>query len=333
MTKYSMAPLYSKLQNQGVSKSFLQGLLPTWWDDEIATSASGYQDAAMFLANLLNILPSSLLNDSQTPVFRLGQRRFKCQAGTASSDLDIPCSLAMTAARLAVLATKKTYEKPDAALKLRKIILSNPEQRWIDFSTLLDYCWKSGIPVLHLSHFPRKSRKMDGLAISIMGRPVIVLTSQRKYGFLLFHLAHELGHIAEGHVDGDGAWKIDTEINGVTANSTDDESAANTYGFNLLTGDPLFKGLPQGLTRNSGDLALLSSQLASSRRIDPMHIALVTAYQSGNFPKGVAAVNKLATNRPSDIDACGTALREFLDWSSLKDDEADLLRKLTGLEA
>jgi len=328
---HSMTPLYEKLKQKGFTRPFVKGVLPEWWDDSLANSASGYQEAGVLLAKLFNIKPSSLLSEDLIPDFRFGARRFKRQQNIDISELDRACSLAMTAAKIAVSAMPIPYVKPDSASELRRKLLSNPDQRWIDFSTLLEYCWQIGIPVLHLSHLPTGAKKMDGLAISVGGRPAIVLTSKRQHGFMLFHLAHELGHIAEGHVDEDGSWAIDAEIDG--AGEQEDEIAANQYGFSTLTGEPRFRGLPEGtiVPRFGPQLALEALSLASSRRIDPMHVALVTAYRCKNFQLGGAAVKVLSKNRPSDFDVCSATLERQLDWSCLGDDEAALLRKLTGM--
>lgn len=329
---HSMTSFYEKLKQRGLSRSFVQGVLPEWWNDSIANTAPGYQEAGMLLAKLFNFRPSSLLSADSQPEYRLGLRKFKRQQKTEIAELDIACSLAMTAAKIAISAIPSDYLRPNQALELRRAILNDPEQRWIDFSTLLEYCWQLGIPVLHLSHLPAGAKKMDGLAISVGGRPAIVLTSKRQHGFLLFHLAHELGHVAEGHVDEDGSWAIDTEIDG--AGDQDDEIAANQYGFLVLTGEPTFKGLPACPTGHLAGrkLALEALSLGSSRRIDPMHIALVTAYRhQKNFVAGGSAVKELAKNRPSDIDVCTTTLERQLDWSCLTDDESSLLRKLTGM--
>jgi hypothetical protein len=328
---HSMTPLYAKLKQQGFTRQFVKGVLPEWWDDSLANTPSGYQEAGMLLARLFNIRPSSLLSDNTVPEFRFGARRFKRNQCSDVADLDQACSLAMTAARLAVSAMPNSYVPPAPAAELRRSLLSNPERRWIDFSTLLEYCWQIGIPVLHLSHLPNGARKMDGLALSVGGRPAIVLTSKRPHGYMLFHLAHELGHIAEGHVDEDGSWAIDTEID--VSDEQEDEAAANRYGFTALTGESVFRGLPDGVTvpHAGTQLALASLVMASSRRIDPMHIALATAHRCDNFRLGGAALLALVKDRPSDASVCTAMLERQLDWESLSDDEADLLRKLTGM--
>lgn len=62
--------------------------------------------------------------------------------------------------------------------------------------------------------------------------------SGEKYGFMLFDLAHELGHIAKGHLkaSAEGVF-VDRKIDsGATA---DLEGEANSYAFGLMAGKNL----------------------------------------------------------------------------------------------
>ena len=328
---HSMSPLYAKLRQRGFSNSFVKGILPEWWDDSLAKSPSGYQEAGLVLARLLNIRPSTLLSENENLEFRFGARQFKRNQNAEIADLDQACALAMTAAKLAVSAMPNNYTRPAPAAELRRQLLSEPERRWIDFSSLLEHCWQLGIPVLHLSHIPAGAKKMDGLALSVEGRPAIVLTSNRPHGYMLFHLAHELGHIAEGHVDEDGSWAIDQEIDEFS--EQDVEMAANAYGFTALTGEQTFRGLALGsISLHQGhQLAIPAMEMGASRRIDPLHVALATAHRYKNFQVGGAALKILSKNRPSDVSVCASMLERELDWNSLNEDEAALLRKLTGM--
>lgn len=325
---YSMAPLYSKLQKRGFTKNFVKGVLPSWWDDSLANTPSGFQEAGMFLARLFNIQPSTLLSDGATAEFKFGARRFKHSQSTSVAELDAACALAFTAAKIAIRGIKAEFTGIESAAALRAKLLTNPDKRWIDFSSLVEHCWAVGVPVLHLRHFP-STKKMDGLAVSVEGRPVIILTSKRAHGFLLFHLAHEMGHIAEGHL-ADNSFVIDEEIDG--AGDQADEGAANNYGFSLLTGESKFLGLTNKTAIYSANhLAVNALDMASSRRIDPTHIALATAHRWGRFPVGVAAVKLLTANRPSDLDVSSAMLNRNVRWDDLSDDDSILLKKLAGI--
>jgi Zn-dependent peptidase ImmA (M78 family) len=68
----------------------------------------------------------------------------------------------------------------------------------VSLSALLSWCADAYIPVLHIHKLPGK--KMTGLVVREDGRFAIVLSRKGTPAELLFHLAHELGHIARGHL-------------------------------------------------------------------------------------------------------------------------------------
>jgi hypothetical protein len=192
----------------------------------------------------------------------------------------------------------------------------------------LDYCWSIGIPVLHLSKLPSSTRKMDGMAVNVDGRSAIVLASGRTSPpWLLFHLAHELGHIALGHgtvVDGS-----------IEEDSTDpQEVAANEFAIELITGRAGMRVVPPGRWPNAAGLAQAAEALGSQLGVDPGHIVLNYAHSmsrgKANFwPVANAALKKV----PLEGDAVAMIrerLAENLDWSDLPTEGAEFVARMTG---
>src|SRR4051812_10148348 len=92
---------------------------------------------------------------------------------------------------------------PDAA-EMRQTILQRA--RWVGLKGLLNYCWSRGMPVLHVNCFPPGAKRPDGFTLRRDGRPVVVLCREEKQpSWLLFILAHELGHLGYGHIPENGA--------------------------------------------------------------------------------------------------------------------------------
>jgi hypothetical protein len=232
-----MQPLYDKLAEVGFKKKLVQQLLPDWWDDKIASTPSGYQSAAMRLAKLFSLRYSSL-TDNGAAEFALAGRCFKRQVNIDIGSLDQASALASLAARLTIRSLEGDFvPPPPSGASIRESILHRG-LRWVDFKALVDYCWGIGIPVIHCPNLP--APKMQGLAHELEDRPSIVLTSGRKYGYLVFDLAHELGHIALGHVRNTG-WVLDEKINTAHVDSAagqlDIEAEANKFAIELLTGN------------------------------------------------------------------------------------------------
>jgi hypothetical protein len=125
--------------------------------------------------------------------------------------------------------------------------------------------------VLHVSRFPKQVRKPQAFAAVVHGVPVIILCGQwRRPAWLLFHIAHELGHLALGHIK-DGEVLVDDEID---TNSTEEQEVmANAYALRLLTGDPEWQATSKSWPTTVA-LAAAAIVYGKYAQIDPGHVVL-----------------------------------------------------------
>lgn len=318
--------LYSALDKQGISKRKLALLLPDWWTDEVVASASGVQQAKIYLAKALSLRMRPFSETPPRIEFDLpADKRFKKSAKTSEADVNLAVALARSASRLALSALDTQFSPPPPdALAIREHLLSSGAP-WVGLSGLLDYCWNIGIPVIHLAT-PLLGRKMDGIAMAINGRPSIVLSNNRKSGFLLFHLAHELGHIALGHVGANGTI-VDDEIKKNDDLGKDaDELAADQFAIQLLTGNANGNLTLQSLIK-APVLARQAVQYGKAHKIDPTHIVLNCAHNNNRlFPLCVSAVNLIA-GESTDQSLVSAFVFQKLQ-GNLKHDSEHLLRNL-----
>ncbi len=328
--KNPMQPLYDKLSRAGFKKPLVSKLLPEWWNDEVASTPSGYQGAALRLAKLFSLRYTSLM-DAGPAEFSLAGRCFKRQRHIDEKSLDQASALASLSARLTLRAFDRHFEGQALnAADIRSHLLSRGLP-WIDFKALVDYCWELGIPVIFVPSLP--SPKMQGLALKIDGRPAIVLTSGRKHGYLVFDLAHELGHIALGHVSDDD-WVIDEKIDAHAKSDgeqIDIEAEANQFALELLTGNRNTKFTAK--VRLTGEqLAQHSIEYGRTNMIDPMHIALNYAFIQRVMAVGNSAITdlvRLLGIKETDQDTCQSTFLRYVDIEGL-DDEEGTLRQLIG---
>ncbi|MCO8310345.1 ImmA/IrrE family metallo-endopeptidase [Pseudomonas mandelii] len=318
--------LYSALDKQGISKRKLALLLPEWWTDEVEASPSGVQQAKVYLAKALSLRMRPFSETPPRIEFDLpADKRFKKSAKTSEADVNLAVALARSASRLALSALDTQFAPPPPdALAIREHLLLSGAP-WVSLSALLDYCWSIGIPVIHLAT-PLLGRKMDGIAMAINGRPSIVLSNNRKSGFLLFHLAHELGHIALGHVGANGTI-VDDEIKKDGALDKDaDELAADQFAIQLLTGNTHGNFKLQQLMKTAM-LARLAIQYGKDHKIDPTHIVLNCAHNDKRiFALCVSAANFIAGESTDQEMVTDFVFRQLQE--NLKDDSEHLLRKL-----
>ena len=325
-----MKRLYNRLQTVGYTKKYINSLLPDWWDDELAGTPAGVQQASLILGQRFGVRAETLWTDDVAPALRLPQGiRFKHRQNVDTDDLSIACAVAHSLAKI-VLRAFPAKPLPDFytdAGELRKQLLIG--KKWITFKDVLVYCLNLGIPVIYLKHLPDKAKKMDGLAFMQDDRPVIVLTQKRTYGYMLFDLAHELGHISLGHVTAEHSiidQKIDSEA------EDEAESAANRFALELLTGNPGCRIVPNGRNLNGNQLAQAAILFGEKHQIDPMHIALNYAHtqekvqNQKRWPVANHAVNLIAKETASDQDVLRHALLESLDLNELSEDDYALLQ-------
>lgn len=328
--KNPMTQLYSRIGNVGFPRKHLREVvLPGWWDDEIAHNPAGYAEGLLLLSRHLGLDLASMQNEAVPVGLRnLGPCKFKKLAATSDEDLVLARIVATRAVELlsvAVPIPKKPL--PTSASEIRQHILRTGVP-WVDLASLVDYCWSVGLPVIHVSAFPPKAKKMDGLASVRSGHYAIVLCKNARHSaWLLFILAHELGHIVRGHVNSDGVL-VDEQVK---RGSTDaEEKAANAFALELLTGDAESQVLPVGDRVSARALARAASQAGVHEHIDPGHLVLNCAHQMGSdfFAVANAALNLLEPH----ADAVGLVRSKMLarlDKTLLSEDTYECILRAT----
>lgn len=322
-----MGHLYNKLKNAGFTRQYIKKSLPDWWDDSIADTLSGKQYAALFLSKIFCITYSSLIDNSSDVEFNfVGNHRYKHSVNIEENRLNVSTAMAYTAARIASENFNIAFDH-EVELNwqtVRAEILANNE--CVDLQSLVSYCHSIGIPIVFLQNIPKNSVKMDGIALKISNRPVIILTRTRKYGYLLFDLAHELGHIAKGHLN-DSNIHIDKKIESEATDSLEVE--ANKYAFGLLGGKETLQ-ISSKSNLNPKELYHASKTFGADKNIDPTHVVLNYAYVKKQWPIAMKTLSMLCKNQRTDQSIVLDKLYESINHDLIKEDDLALLNKLSG---
>ncbi|MBD7349998.1 ImmA/IrrE family metallo-endopeptidase [Klebsiella pneumoniae] len=326
-----MSRIYQKISNAGFNQAFINKLLPEWWDERLAETPSGKQYASLHLARIFSLAPESLKDESGAASFCFnGNHRFKHRINVGEEDLTVATAVAYSAARIAANNFGIDYD-PDVNLEwaaVRGRLLK--ESPYVTLPALVRFCHMSGIPVVYIKNFPAKSCKMAGMALMCSGRPVIVLTQAKKHGFMLFDLAHELGHIARGHLKAsdDGVFvdrKIDSDA------TADLEGEANSYAFGLLSGKEALRIVPEtGKYLRADLLARAAKRFGEENAVDPTHVVLNYGFTQNQWPAAMSALKILCSEMPIDQDIVRTMLMEDIDQDCINDDDLELLTALCG---
>ena len=316
-----MKALYARLQAAGFSRSYVRKYaLPEWWRDESGLNPAGFAMGRGYIARYLGLSLEALQNPNsliqcQYPD-QSGLPKFKMSPKVGKVEVQWAACMAARVAELALKGTPKAVRQlPKDGVSPREAILRSGAPLRADET--LNYCRDTGVPVLHLSHFP-SGKKMDGLAASFNGRPAIVIAKNHKnHAWLSFILAHELGHIARGHL-ADAPFVFDEKIR---HDSTEhEEIEANEFAVEMLSGDKNRKYVSD-LRLNASQLADAAIATGQAHKVDPGVIALNYAWHQGFMAVGQAALN-LIEPEANAVDLIRRKLQERLCWDRLPEETA-----------
>lgn len=322
-----MRGLLRKLGTAGIPASFAKRMLPSWWEDEAASDPAGLQQAQLYLSRVFNVDLRSLAEDGEKPRFRANARKYKLSKNVTEDDVSASANYATGIARVALAAfpgEQKTVSDDPAVL--RKSILGSHE--WVSLRGLLEWCRDARIPVLHIDDVPGK--KMTGLVVRDKGRYAIVLSKKGHPAHLLFHLAHEIGHIGKGHLREDG-FVADEKIDSKSADK--DEKEADRYAVCLLNGGDVRYAASEGRANlNAEQLRIAAIAKGKKTHVDPGHIIANYGFNQNRFP-----VANLALRRLDSHSQGGIVVNDFffssIDRDHLSDDQLELLRAATKIQA
>ena len=277
----------------------------------------------MYLAQAFNIKLASLAQPRATLEFLGVERKFKLSKNVVEQDVSVSAHYATAIAKLALNGFKKhQLQVPKDPVALRDIILEKYD--CVSLPALLAWCASAGIPVLHIDKLPGK--KMTGLVVRDDNRFAIVLSKKGTPAHLLFHLAHEMGHIGYGHLKGNG-FVADEKIGGADTGDAD-EKEADAYAIRLLNGKAV-KYRAGALLRSGAALYKAALNTAKQERIDVGHIIL--NYGNAQNAHGLAATALKSISGESDgSKVINQAFFQGITTNLLSEDQFNLLQ--TALE-
>lgn len=336
-TQNPMETLYRRLRAVGFDTPYVkETALPSWWEDEAASSPSVYQEVLMLISRHLGLSLHSLQDSTSSLELRdLGPCNFKKSQDVSEKDLAIARAVCTRAARIAAASMQSDWTGtiPTSGGEIRESILRTGKP-WVGLTELVDWCWSKGIPVIHVSRFPRTARKMDGMAAIVDGRPVIVICKNIKQeAWLLFVLAHELGHIVRGHVLQNGVLVDEHIAKDISKESNVDaqESEANATAIEILTGNAETRYETSGRWPNAEKLAEIAKQYGLAHQIDPGHIVLNYSNNKGSsfLALGNAALRLISPHADAP-KALHEQMASNLDWSGIPEDSSEFLMRVTS---
>jgi hypothetical protein len=325
--------LLKRLAALGLPTAFVRRMLPEWLSPEAARTPGGLLELKLLLSRQFDLDANRLLADGEVAFRDPTKRRFKKARSVDTAELFVASSVAMGVAReVAAACTRDPAAIPQTGEAVREACFSAwSTLKWISLEAILNYSWLQGIPVLYLEATPPGNKKMDAMAVRVNGRPVIVVSRRSSHpAWIAFLVAHELGHIARGHVE-EGIALIDTALgDDPFASETDqDENEANDYAFALLTGAVGTRYFSK--SQNVNAPALLEAAMAEGKKskVDPGHIILNFGHHTSNWAMAMSALSRLKAVEPKQT--INDTMARYIDLDALGEDAQEFVRKATGL--
>jgi transcriptional regulator with XRE-family HTH domain len=201
----------------------------------------------------------------------------------------------------------------------------------LTLESLTNWILGIGIPVI-----PLYGRGIFSAATWQIGRrPCIVIKESRDLSvFWLFDIAHELGHLALGHLS-DG-WIVDVDEPKPIDNSDKQEQEANDFALDLLLPDheDLLKSVRAEARGNYLRFKGAVETVASGAHVNPGLLGMVAAYELSDIGEAKdrwGSATNLARSDGSGRPIVARTLWKDLDLDQLSSLDAALLTALIGV--
>lgn len=286
-----------RLRDLGLSDTAITAAWPRWWSEEADTSASARAELRFSVARQLGLEVRSLFDERKSPRFVWREEaRFKHLAGEDELQRAGITSFGRAVASILIKvspgAEASIAGAPAAAI--RESLLA-PGRPFVELSDLLSLAWAVGIPVIHLRVFPWPQKRMAAMAVDLADRSVVLLGKDSDFPpQIAFYLAHELGHIALGHL-GNDEQIVDLEAKTWISHGDDgEERDADAFALELLTGrsEPTVLPAFQG-RRSARELAEISLKSSLELGIEPGVIAQLFGHSTEDWELASASLNHI----------------------------------------
>lgn len=337
MTLPPAKSLYQTVASLGLTRAQVRRLLPSWWSPEIESQPGGVAELGLHLSRRLSLDLSALLEGRLAPKGAAVHVAFKHRTNVESNKLAAATFIASSLAQAIIAALPSAYTPlPATGSKLREAVRQATNGGVLGFEALLTLCWASGIPVIPLPHLPIGIRKMDGASLRIGDRPAIVIAKRKSSrAWLSFILAHEMAHIALGHI-GPGSTIIDVSLQDTSTYATESssdqqEQEADAFALDTLGGAEAERAISDWSGRMSPvELAVSARKSGAMIGVEPGHLILRHAFLTKRWAEASTALRFLSEDMDPE-SVLIESLRNHLALDLIADDLQDLVSSITGL--
>lgn len=320
----------------GLTSTQVRHFVPDWWVDEAALDEGGLLELQILLARRLNVALDSLQSTAPKPVFREATWRFKSVHPDGSTQLAVAASVGHGLAQvLASACPGAPLQEQLTAAKLRGLLLESSAA--VTLEGLCTWLWDHGVPVLHITNWPKKLRRPDAMCVRVVDRPVILIVRKENAPARLTYLvAHEVGHLMSGHLKSEGNTILVDDTLPVDEQgfaNDDDERVADQFAMELLGGKTLKKVCESLANKHFNEIKLAVAALQASKgsSLDAGQVILGWARLTSEWKLAGMAMRYLMTTQPAMVVVNDVAKR-YVNEEQLASDSLEHLSRLAGVQ-
>lgn len=318
------------VRSTGLTESVIAAAWPEWWSEAADASASSQADLKFTLARKLGLDPRSLLDD-ETPKFAWeDSAKFKNFRGDMQDARPAISSFGMALGRMLIKGCPSYVPSYNLdPLELRRSILAT--RPFVDITGLIGFMWGVGVPVIHLRVHPLAAKHMCAMTVRVGDRYAVLLARDANYpASTAFYLAHEIAHIALGHLS-DGGAVVDMDDPTERVEETDpEEIAADSYALQLLTGYPKLDVENAGKGRSARQLAAEVMRVAQSSAIEPGTLALCYGYTTKDWATAQKAMQFIYKEPVPVWEGVNKIAATQIQWAEISEESSSYIRAVMG---
>ena len=328
--------LLASFKEVGLTPAQVRHFVPQWWDDAAAADEGGLLELQILLARRLKVSLDSLLAAAPKPEFREATRRFKTVHPDGSTQLAVAAGVGQGLAHILAAACRTRIQQemlPARALR-EQILGAYPA---VTLQALCHWLWDNGIPVVHITNWPKQMRRPDAMCVRVGSRPVVlVVRKEIAPARLAYLVAHETAHVMSGHLRADNSAVLVDEtlpVDEQSFASDEDEREADAYAMELLGGQTL-RDACGSLRRKYLEevkLAVDALGVAKGKGLDAGQVILGWARLTSEWKVAGMAMRYLMTTQAAPI-VVNEFAQKYLHAEDLSADGLDHLVGLTGIE-
>jgi len=330
--------IYEALKVLGLTRAQVRRLLPAWWEPAMEQTADGVAELCLIVSRRLDVDFASLSQGVVARKDAKAQVAYKHATGADVGSLQAATCVATSLAQAVLAALPTTRSELPASPKVLATRCKELGSGMVSLASMVEACWQLGVPVIPLPNLPVGVRKMDGAVIKVGDRPAIVISKKKSSrAWLGFILAHEIGHLAKGHLNGSGSI-IDVSLQEQATYETESgadnqEREADEFALALLGGERVESTVSKWSPQSSPTtLAVYAKTSAAACGVEPGHLVLRFAFKTKRWAEAMIALNYLQEDANAEL-VMQAGLKRHLDLDRVADDMRDFIVQVTGIQA